>query len=73
MEKTDCSETSGYNIQTLGKHPKERIQNGIYFTNILLNIILFNTVEVCIILGKAVPKPTHSIVAKVYRGLLQLF
>ena len=73
MEETGCSETSGYKIQTLGNHPKERIQSGIYFTTISLNVILFNTIDVCIILGKAVSKPIQSIVTKVYRDLLQLF
>ena len=73
MEPTAYSETSGYKIHTPGNHPKERTQNGIYFTTISLNCILFNTIEFCIILSKAVSKPTQSIVTKVYRGLLQLF
>jgi len=27
MEQTECSEMSAHNIQTLGNHPKERIQH----------------------------------------------
>jgi hypothetical protein len=28
MEQTECSETSGYKLQTPGNYPKERIQQG---------------------------------------------
>jgi len=30
MEHTECSETSAYNIETLGNYPEESIQN-FYF------------------------------------------
>jgi hypothetical protein len=66
---TECSETSGYKIQTLRDHPKEGIENGNYFTTILQHFNLFNAANVFIILGKAVSKPTHFFVTKVYRGL----
>jgi len=31
MEHTQCSETSAYKLQTPGNHPKESIQNPVFF------------------------------------------
>jgi hypothetical protein len=40
MEKTECSETSAYKIQTPGNYPEESIQQGLHSFIVLAFVIL---------------------------------
>ena len=45
MEKTECSETSAYKIQTLGNYPKESIQHTEHGESLKLRIMKY-TVDI---------------------------
>jgi hypothetical protein len=48
MEKTECSETSAYKIQTPGNYPEENIQHTEHGESLKSRIIkLFTTIQAC--------------------------
>ena len=47
IEQTECSETSAYEIQTPGNHPKESIQHSGHGENLKSRILVSNFMEIC--------------------------
>ena len=61
MEQIECSETSAYNNQTPGKHPKEYIQDSKHGKSLKSRILLRSYVRVERMQNQRMPKQIATV------------